>query len=88
MLKNAQDFADRQAIYVNSLSRAVKKVTGKPTTAHIAARFTNEAKFLLYHTDWSVEDIADRLGFEYAMYFHRFFKQHTDTTPLAYRQVA
>jgi AraC family transcriptional activator of pobA len=88
LLKNAQDFADRLAVHVNSLNRAVKEVTGKPTTAHIAERLTSEAKVLLHHTDWSVGDIADRLGFEYATYFHRFFKQHTGTTPLAFRQAA
>jgi AraC-like DNA-binding protein len=86
LLKNAQDFADRLAIHVNSLNRSVKEVTGKPTTAHIAERITSEAKLLLHHTDWSVGDIADRLGFEYATYFHRFFKQHTGITPLAFRQ--
>lgn len=88
LLKNAQDFADRLAIHVNSLNRAVKEVTGRPTTAHIAERLTSEAKLLLHHTDWSVGDIADRLGFEYATYFHRFFKQHTGTTPLAFRQAS
>ena len=88
LLKNAQDFADRLAVHVNSLNRAVKQVTGKPTTAHIAERLTSEAKLLLHHTDWSVSDIADRLGFEYATYFHRFFKLHTGSTPLAFRQTA
>ena len=88
LLKNAQDFADRLAIHVNSLNRAVKEVTGKPTTAHIAERLISEAKLLLHQTDWSVGDIADSLGFEYATYFHRFFKQHTGSTPLAFRQAA
>lgn len=88
LLKNAQDFADRLAVHVNSLNRAVNEVTGKPTTAHIAERLTSEAKLLLHHTAWSVGDIADSLGFEYATYFHRFFKQHTGTTPLAFRQAA
>jgi AraC family transcriptional activator of pobA len=74
-------------VHVNSLNRAVKQVTGKPTTAHIAERLTSEAKWLLHHTDWSVGDIADRLGFEYTTYFHRLFKHYTGTTPLAFRQV-
>lgn len=87
LLKNAQDYADRLAIHVNSLNRSVKEVTGKPTTAHIAERLTSEAKLLLHHTDWSVGEIADRLGFEYATYFHRFFKQHTGATPLNFRQM-
>ncbi|MBD2714983.1 AraC family transcriptional regulator [Microvirga sp. STR05] len=88
ILKNAQDYADRLAVHVNSLNRAVKEVTGKSTTAHLAERFVHEAKTLLQHTDWPVADIADRLGFEYATYFTRFFKQHTGSTPLAFRHPA
>ncbi|RZL12204.1 MAG: AraC family transcriptional regulator [Hymenobacter sp.] len=85
LLKNAQEYADRLAVHVNSLNRAVKEVTGKPTTTHIAERLTSEAKLLLQHQDWSVSEIADSLGFEYPTYFHRFFKKHTGTTPLAFR---
>jgi AraC family transcriptional activator of pobA len=85
LLKNAQDYADRLAVHVNSLNRAVKEVTGKSTTAHIAERLVSEAKMLLQHTDWPIADIADRLGFGYANYFTRFFKQHTGRTPLAFR---
>jgi AraC family transcriptional activator of pobA len=88
LLKNAQEYADRLAVHVNSLNRAVKEVTGQPTTAHIAARLTSEAKLLLHQTDWSVGAIADSLGFEYPTYFHRFFKLHTGTTPRAFRQAA
>jgi AraC family transcriptional activator of pobA len=76
-----------RAVVVSSLNRSVKEVTGWPTTAHIAEHLTNEAK-LLHHTDWSVGDIADRLGFAYGTYFHRFFKQHTGTMPLAFRQAS
>jgi AraC-like DNA-binding protein len=86
LLKNAQDYADRLAVHVNHLNRSVKEVTGKPTTVHIAERITSEAKVLLQSTDWSVSDIADRLGFEYASYFNNFFKKHTGSTPLAYRR--
>ena len=85
ILKNAQDYADRLAVHVNSLNRAVKEVTGKSTSTHIAERLISEAKSLLQLTDRSVGDIADSLGFEYATYFTRFFKQHTGLTPLAFR---
>jgi AraC family transcriptional activator of pobA len=85
ILKNAQDYADRLAVHVNHLNRSVKEVTGKSTTAHIADRFVSEAKLLLQHTDWSVADIADSLGFGYATYFTNFFKKHTGATPLAFR---
>ena len=86
ILKNAQEFADRLAVHVNHLNRSVKEVTGKPTTAYLADRYVSEAKVLLQQTDWSVSEIADSLGFEYATYFQRFFKKHTGTTPLTFRQ--
>lgn len=86
LLKNAQDYADRLAVHVNHLNRSVKEVTGKPTTVHIAERIVSEAKVLLHNTEWSVGDIADSLGFEYASYFNNFFKKHTGNTPLAFRR--
>ncbi|MBW3127178.1 helix-turn-helix domain-containing protein [Hymenobacter profundi] len=88
ILKNAQEFADRLAVHVNHLNRSVKEVTGKPTTAYIADRYVSEAKVLLQQTDWSVGEIAESLGFDYATYFQRFFKKHAGTTPLAFRHAA
>lgn len=85
-LKTAQDFADRLSIHANHLNRAVKEITGKPTSTHIADRIISEAKALLLHTDWSVGDIAYSLGFEYPTYFNNFFKKHTGSTPLACRK--
>jgi AraC family transcriptional activator of pobA len=75
-------------VHVNHLNRSVKEVTGKPTTAYLADRYVSEAKVLLQQTDWSVSEIADSLGFEYATYFQRFFKKHTGSTPLAFRHSA
>lgn len=87
-MKTAQDFAERLAIHVNHLNRAVKEVTGRSTTAHIAARVIGEAKALLHHTDWNVAAIGCSLGFEYASYFNNFFKKHTGNTPLAFRKAS
>jgi AraC family transcriptional activator of pobA len=84
-MKTAQDYADRLSVHVNYLNRAVKGMTGKPTTAHIADRVIMEAVTMLEHTDWSVADIAYSLGFEYANYFSNFFKKMTGKVPKAYR---
>lgn len=84
-LRNAQDYAAQLAIHVNSLNRAVKEITGKPTTAHIAERIIAEAKSLLQYTDWSIADIAYALGFEYPNYFSNSFKRATGNTPKHYR---
>lgn len=86
-LRTAQDYAAELSIHINYLNRAVKTVTGKPTSVHIAERITAEAKALLQHTDWSIADIAYALGFQYPTYFNNHFKKITGTTPKSFRQV-
>jgi AraC family transcriptional activator of pobA len=84
-LKTAQDYANNLNVHVNYLNRAVKEVTGKPTTTHISERIISEAKALLQHTDWNIADIAYALGFEYPTYFNNYFKRITGTNPKALR---
>ncbi len=86
-LKTAQDYAKNMNVHVNYLNRAVKEVTGKPTTAHITKRIISEAKALLLHTDWNIADIAYALGFEYPTYFNNYFKRMTGTTPTSLRSL-
>lgn len=85
LLKTAQDYANNLNVHVNYLNRAVKEVTGKPTTAHISERIISEAKALLQHTDWNIADIAYALGFEYPTYFNNYFKRMTGTNPKSLR---
>jgi AraC family transcriptional activator of pobA len=84
-LKTAQDYAKSLNVHANYLNRAVKEVTGKPTTVHISERIISEAKALLQHTDWNISDIAYALGFEYPTYFNNFFKKITGTNPRSLR---
>lgn len=84
-LKTAQDYAKNMNVHANYLNRAVKEVTGKPTTVHISERIITEAKALLQHTDWNIADIAYALGFEYPTYFNNFFKKLTGTNPKSLR---
>jgi len=86
-LRKPQDFAEQLSVHINYLNRAVKQVTGKPTSVHIAERMMAEAKALLQHTDWSIADIAYALGFEYPTYFNNYFKRVTGTTPNSFRKV-
>lgn len=84
-LRTPGDFARQLSVHVNHLNRAVKKITGKPTTAHITERIIGEAKALLQHTSWSTAEIAYGLGFEYPTYFNNFFKKQTGTSPSTLR---
>ena len=85
-LKKASDYADKLAVHVNHLNAAVSEITGRSTTTHINDRILAEAKSLLTHTNWSVAEIANSLGFDYSSYFNNFFKKHTGLTPMALRK--
>jgi AraC-like DNA-binding protein len=84
-LRTPADFARQLSVHVNHLNRAVRDLTGKTTSVHIAERLIREARALLQHTDWSTAEIAYSLGFEYPTYFNNFFKKQTGTTPSAHR---
>lgn len=86
-LHSPLDFALNLSVHVNYLNRAIKENTGKPTSAHIAARIILEAKALLQHTNWSVADVGYSLGFAYPAYFNNYFKRNTGITPSAFRKV-
>lgn len=85
-LRTAQDYALALNVHANYLNRAVKEITGKPTTAHITERIITEAKALLQHTSWNISEIAYALGFEYPTYFNNFFKKMTGINPTAFRE--
>ncbi len=68
------------------LNDVVKGQSGKTAISHIHSRLVVEAKRRLLHTELSVKQIADDLGFEDAAYFNRFFKRLTGATPIGYRQ--
>lgn len=85
-LRTPQAFAARLHVHVNHLNRAVREITGRTTSAHLAGRIAREAQALLQHTDWPITTIADCLGFAEATYFTHFFRKQAGTSPLAFRQ--
>jgi AraC family transcriptional activator of pobA len=68
------------------LNEVIKQQSGKTAISHIHNRLVVEAKRRLLHTNLSVKQIADELGFEDSAYFNRFFKRLTDHTPVNYRR--
>lgn len=86
-LRSPKVIADRLAVHVNYLNRAIKKTTGRTTTDHIFERITAEAKALLKHTDWNIAEISYVLGFEDQAHFNNFFKKQARVNPSSFRQV-
>lgn len=85
-LKNANEFARQLAVHTNHLNKALKEVTGKTTTEHLASKLLSEAKALLRHSTWSLAEIGYCLGFAHASNFNSFFKKHTGQPPNQYRR--
>lgn len=85
-LRTPADFADRLAVHVNHLNKALKEQTGRSTTELIGARLAQEAQRLLRQPAWTLAQVAESLGFAEVTSFSHFFKRHTARSPAAFRQ--
>ena len=68
-----------------SLSREIKRKTGKNYTQLVQEKRLAQAAFLLKNTDRNVDDIANAVGYENMGYFHRIFKDAFGMSPRNYR---
>lgn len=80
------DYASHLGYTEKTLARAVAASMGTTAKAFIAARIHLEAKRLLVHTDLPVATIAEKLGFDEATNFSKFFRREGDCTPAEFRR--
>ncbi|WDJ95906.1 helix-turn-helix domain-containing protein [Xanthomonas campestris pv. incanae] len=80
------DYADRLGCTEKSLARAVRSAMGTTAKTFIAARINLEAKRLLVHTSTPVAAIAEKLGFDEATNFNKFFRREVGCTPSDFRR--
>lgn len=85
-LKETADYARLLRVTERALNEATRQALGSTAAQLIRERVMLEAKRLLLHSDISVAEIADRLGFEDPAYFSRCFKKHTSRSPIEFRQ--
>ncbi|MBX9392699.1 AraC family transcriptional regulator [Streptomyces sp. TRM72054] len=78
-------YADALGYSRRTLVRAVRAATGDTPKAFIDKRVVLEAKRLLAHTDLPIGRVGAAVGFPDAANFSKFFHQHTDMTPAAFR---
>lgn len=86
-LRLPNEYAEKMFIHINYLNRCVKKITGKTTSQHIFERICSEAKILLKHTDWTISEISETLGFEDLAHFNKFFRKQTGLNPTSFKLV-
>ncbi|MEV6174503.1 AraC family transcriptional regulator [Streptomyces sp. NPDC051954] len=78
-------YADALGYSRRTLVRAVRTATGETPKGFIDKRVILEAKRLLAHTDLPIGRVGAAVGFPDAANFSKFFHQHTDMTPAAFR---
>ena len=79
-------YADKLCITPNYLNKIVRQSLGTSPKSYIADRIIQETKRLLRYTDSTVTEIADRLCFESASYFIRYFRKQAGCTPRQFRE--
>ncbi|MBR1793414.1 MAG: AraC family transcriptional regulator [Bacteroidales bacterium] len=85
-MRNVSAYADCLCITPNHLSAIIKQQTGKTVLQLLNAHAVLQAKVLLLHSEQSIADISDQLGFENPPSFTRFFKRETALTPREFRK--
>ncbi|NUP15295.1 MAG: AraC family transcriptional regulator [Streptomyces sp.] len=78
-------YADQLGYSRRTLVRAVRAATGETPKGFIDKRVVLEAKRLLAHTDTPIGRVGAAVGFPDAANFSKFFHQHTEMTPAAFR---
>ncbi|OQP44176.1 hypothetical protein A4H97_33530 [Niastella yeongjuensis] len=85
-IRTAKEFANNLNMHPNYLNVLLKKKTGQNVSVHIRNRLLEEAKTLLLHTNWNLQDIAYSIGFSEQSNFNLFFKKNTGITPAVFRK--
>ena len=84
--KSASFYAEKLHISIKHLNRVIKAVLNKTTTQIITERVILEAKRLLVHSNDSLNEISETLGYKEYAHFSKVFKNFTATTPLDFRK--
>jgi AraC-like DNA-binding protein len=84
--RTIEDYAALLYVTANHLSQSVKSASGKNALSFINDRLLSEAKSIIQFTDFDIAEIAYQLNFSDPANFGKFFKKHTDQTPLEFRK--
>jgi AraC-like DNA-binding protein len=83
--KKVSFYCQQMNITPKKLNQATSKIFGKTPKNIIDDRVLLESKRLLAHTSESIKEISFSLGFEEPTNFIKYFKRHTDNTPVEFR---
>lgn len=79
-------FAHSQNSSDSSVSKRIRKASGKTFKELLQEKRLKQAEYLLLHTTLPVTDIIYRVGYDNTSYFHRIFLQAYGMSPWNYRK--
>ncbi|TGD59489.1 helix-turn-helix domain-containing protein [Flavobacterium humi] len=84
--KQVSSYARQMLVTEKRLNQATTKILGKTPKEIIDDRVMLEAKRLLAHTTENVKEIGYGLGFEEPTNFIKYFRKHSNSTPIEFRE--
>lgn len=82
---HVKDVLEEVLVSRSSLERRMRELLGRSPNAEINRVRLETARRMLVETDLSLEQIADRCGFNHVQYFSKLFRAHFEETPGRYR---
>ena len=79
-------YADMLHVSTQTLTDIVYDASYQSASKFIAERLYHEARLLLHRSEFTIQDIADELGFSDQSAFGKFFKKHEGITPAEFRK--
>ena len=83
--RNLAYYADKIGITSNYLSKIVKEYTGRTAIEWIDEYVIFEAKTMIKHTQYTIQEIAYKLKFPSQSFFGKYFKRLTGMSPKQYK---
>ena len=78
-------YADQMNLTPRYLTTTIRKVSGNTVSEWISRFIIKDAKYLLKHSDMTVQQVAYELYFPNQSFFGKFFRKHTGMSPGKYR---
>lgn len=78
-------FAEEKNLDIYTVSRIIKKQTGRTFKKLLEEKRLNQACFLLKNTSMPIENIALAIGYENLSFFYRLFRKEYGMSPRNYR---
>lgn len=85
--RSVTDYANRLCVTPKYLSAVCKQTNGKTASDYINYFIVKDIKHLLLHSEKSIKEISQMLGFPNLSFFGKYVKAHLGMSPSVYRKI-